>query len=222
VRLGQLAVAAIGAVTVALASWAGVQEANPFLNARLDGGGQLVALTAGELVPGLSSQTQQIYAEACLAVTPRLDARLLPAVEGARLNDACLVRIGELARRSPVNSFLWSARARLAFDAQDAAALNESLVLSGATAANEYWLVARRFALAERATSLLDAAALQQNDADMAMLGQTGPGSRLLAARYVLSPASRARITAAVEALPATYQQWFLGSVREFTRAEAP
>ena len=209
--------AAFSALTAMLAAWAAYAEVNPFLNAGLDGAGKLAALIDGRMAPGLSSDAREIYAAACLEVAPRLEARMLPAEPAARLREACPDRLEQIAAGSPVNAFLWFARARLALDAGDAEALNHGLVLSGGTAPNEYWLVARRFDLAERGAALLGEAAATQHRADMRVLAATGPGSRLLAARYVLSPAARDRIAAAVEQVPAQYQQWFLANVREFT-----
>jgi len=218
VRSGLVGLLILAGLTATLGIWASMQEANQFLSAGQDGQAQLTDLLDGNLVPGLSADANKAYSSACLMVVPRLDARMLPPDQAELLRAACVDQVGALAKASPVNSFLWFASAKLASQAGDVADLNTSLQLSQASGPNEYWLAVQRVALAEQAFSDLVADTVDAQNQDLTLLATTTPGLRVLAARYVVAPDFRARVTAVLERLPPMNQKSFLENVQEFVK----
>jgi hypothetical protein len=156
------------------------------------------------------------YAEACLDSVPRLDARFLAPARAASLEAACAGTVARLSDASPVNSYLWYARARLAYDAGDWIEVNRSLIHARASGPNEYWLASRRFVLAMRARASLTPEAHEQIDSDIGMLAHSAKGSRLLAAHYILTPDVRPMLTEVLDDLGEEPQFMFLANVRRY------
>lgn len=215
-RIDHLVVILVGLAAGTLGTAAAWQEASPFLNAGLDGAEELNALVDGSLATGLSSDTMRGYAEACLASVPRLDARFLDQDRAAALEAACSGRIGQLSDASPVNSYLWYARARLALDTGQWDELDRSLINGRASGPNEYWIASRRLVLALRARQNLGPEAVEQFNNDIRMLAQSAKGSRLLAAHYTLTPDLRPVFTDVIDTLGEDPKYMFLANVRHY------
>ncbi len=216
-RLDQLVIAVCGFACAAGGVWAASLEASPFLFTQGQGRGQLDALIDGSMSPGLSGDAMEAYAQACMTSFPRLEARFLPPEQKARLVEACVDRLDGMLEASPVNAFLWFARAQLAYDMADWNKLNHSLVQAQVSGPYEFWLASRRFGLARKADAHLEPVTLEHFDKDIVMLAQSTQGSRVLAQEYVAAPQFRPRVTALIEQLSEPVQGEFLENVRGYS-----
>ncbi len=173
----------------------------------------------GGVVPGLalSLAGDRAVLAGCLRAASSASGRLLVPPDRAALLTPCLARAETIATSAP-DSFGWAVLAYLRRQTGDTAGFNTAMLRSYQSGANEGWVAALRLRLAETNWLLLTAEARRLHRQDLVLLLQSPQARGALARRYLVSPGFRARVSAALAAVPIQKQQEFLSILRNATR----
>lgn len=194
---------------------AGWFEAAPIFASGFDEKDAFRALSAGEVVPGPSTQSRNLVLNDCLTALNSFYGLAQPSEERRRVTEQCREIAGDIAKQTPSMSLAWLVQATTGAERQDWASFNLDLQRSRFTAPNEEWLAALRVDLAERHLADLDAKSQADHRDDLRLMAQSTAGAAALAERYVAFPDFRDRVTPLIGDLSPNVQRAFLAAVTE-------
>ena len=191
------------------------REAMPFLSSGLSPSDKFNALANARFSIGLSPLAKNIVLEDCVSALTSVFGRVQPSDRQGAVLKVCRDAAGEVTGAAPSSSYAWYVGALAASRAGDMTELSRGLSQSEATGPNEQWIAVLRADLAEEHRAVLDSRALAAEDRDLALLVQSQGGIAAIAARYIIQPDFRERITTIIETLSPSDQQRFLSSVKQ-------
>lgn len=200
--------------TLAIVScWAVVEEGGALLWGGFDDITRARAFAEHETLPGLAIATQRQVLNSCYRLfyfSPSVEFLLSRDQERAEIATSCERLAGDAVAKNPLFSFGWMVRAMMAAHLGDTAVMNDSISRSQVAAPFEQWIAIPRVEIAENNLENLSADAARAHEADLRLLASNYTGLGVLATRYIGDVASRERITAIVETLPAIEQRAFI------------
>ncbi|WP_193335477.1 hypothetical protein [Devosia beringensis] len=212
--LGFAALMVIGGATAMFVELAPYTSADTPLSARV------IELADGNLDYGLSTSSRHVLLADCRAAMVSLIASLQTTPVRRSLNSNCLSFSDRIVAEQPTFSIAWLTGALAAAQLADWDGFNERLSKSTRTGAVEQWIAQIRVAIAEDYHDRLDAENAAGNQTDMRLMTDTDAGLLALARVYLMSPASRGRITAVVDRTDQITHEKFLRRVRMLSSGE--
>lgn len=189
-------------------------ETRPFFIDSANRAARFQTVADGENRAGLSTFSQRLALDNCFEAMNSVYGRVQPTLQRQAVFEACQNLADTITSTSPANAFAWFVGALASGALDDVVGMNNRLVQSQRTGANEQWIGELRVGLAERFFADLDELSATGHELDLQMLVQSARGVRSIARRYVNQPDFRARIAALVEELPEDVQARFVINVR--------
>lgn len=203
-----------GAVLIIGGAVAMRMELTPYTTSRATATSRLMELAGGGTDYGLSTSSRELVLADCRGAMVSLAARVQTSAVRRALSEKCLATSDGLAAEQPTFSVAWLTGAVAAAQLEDWDGFKMRLARSLRSGPVEQWVAEMRVSIAEENYDRLTDELKAGNAADMLLLTHTDPGLLILGRLYLMSPASRERITAIVDGTDEVTREKFSRRVR--------